>query len=163
MLIDIKTVKEKSPRAQYFYQLLGYFILARHAHRLKPSFPTINILGLYFSRHGYLRTWDVKPLHKDPEFLILEQWFLDEAAGHHADGTACDMCPTPGEGKNCAHCIAMNLPQVPTLETNPILSRPRLTHQITPFTPDRTLARPRDGIAALFPAPSTRRETRRIY
>jgi hypothetical protein len=115
-LIDVKTVNEKSVQADYFDQLLGYFILARHARRFDTSFPIINHLALYFARQGHLwKTWDVSALHDDAEFLTLEQWFIDEAEGRHANGTACDMCPTPGEGRNCARCFALDLPKLPQL------------------------------------------------
>ena len=107
--------KKASIQADYFDQLLGYFILARHARRANRSFPLINRLALYFARHGYLWTWDVSALHDDREFLTIEQWFVDEAEGRHADGTACDMCPIPGEGKNCARYFALDLPQLPQL------------------------------------------------
>ena len=76
-LIDVKTVNERSAQAHYFDQLLGYFILARHARRFDASFPIVNHLGLYFARQGYHWKWDVSALHDDREFLELEQWFIE--------------------------------------------------------------------------------------
>ena len=84
MLIDVKAVNKASARADYFDQLLGYFILARQTRRVNRSFPLINRLALYFARHGYLWTWDVSALHDDRKLLSLEQWFVDEAKGRHA-------------------------------------------------------------------------------
>ena len=84
ILIDVKAVNKASAPADYFDQLLGYFILARHTRRVNRSFPLINRLALYFARHGYLWPWDVSALHDDREFLALEKWFIDEAKGRHA-------------------------------------------------------------------------------
>ena len=94
MLIDIKTVNERSAQTHYFDQLIGYFILARYARREDGSFPIINRLGLYFARHGYLWTWDVKALHDDAEFLTFERWFVDEASGRHV-GRHINSAPAP--------------------------------------------------------------------
>jgi hypothetical protein len=79
MLIEVKTVSKQCVAAENIDQLLGYFLLARNERLHQPSFPEINRLGIYFSRHGYLWNWNVKAMRESPEFLALEKWFLNEA------------------------------------------------------------------------------------
>jgi hypothetical protein len=55
--------------------LLGYLFLARN----EREFPPIQSFGIYFSRHGYLWTWDVATWMDHPGFLETEAWFLETA------------------------------------------------------------------------------------
>lgn len=70
LIIDIKTVKKAEFKREYFRQLLGYYLLSHIGLDIK-----INKLGIYFSRHGYLLTIDVKELMKDkPVRQIAEEF-----------------------------------------------------------------------------------------
>ncbi|HWE97629.1 MAG TPA: hypothetical protein VG269_26980 [Tepidisphaeraceae bacterium] len=80
LLIDVKTTKDGSVEADEIDQLLGYFILARQARSADKNFPQINRLGLYYSRHAHLWTWDVSALHDDRAFRAMEQWFIEASA-----------------------------------------------------------------------------------
>ncbi len=68
-LIDIKTTKNLIITQDYFYQLIGYFILAG----LHSQYP-ITRLGIYFSRFGVLYTFE--PPYINPDFVA---WFVDQA------------------------------------------------------------------------------------
>lgn len=80
LLVDIKTVKEATIRADHLDQLLGYFLLARREHERDPSFPQIGRVGLYFARHGHLWIVDAAEWTTHPEFAAVEEWFFEAAA-----------------------------------------------------------------------------------
>ena len=78
-LVDIKTVKRGFVTPGYFRQLLGYLILSRNERRASRRFPTVKCLGVYFSRHGHLWTFDVKSMVHMHSFRKVEEWCLKEA------------------------------------------------------------------------------------
>ncbi len=78
-LVDIKTVKRAVVTPGYFYELLGYLILSRNERRASRRFPEVNCLGVYFSRHGHLWTFDVKSMVRMKSFRKVEEWCLKEA------------------------------------------------------------------------------------
>jgi hypothetical protein len=80
LLVDVKTTRDGRVEADEIDQLLGYFILARQARLADQNFPQINRLGLYYSRHAHLWTWDVSTLHDDRAFRAMEQWFIEASA-----------------------------------------------------------------------------------
>lgn len=79
MLVDFKTTKEAYTDPLFLDQLLGYFLLARRAHRNDGAFPEINLVGLYFSRYGYLWRHDVSHWTGRADFAELEAWFFNHA------------------------------------------------------------------------------------
>jgi hypothetical protein len=79
LMVDFKVTTKGAVTAPYLDQLLGYFLLARNQHRLDPTFPEINRVALYFSRHGYLWSMDVSTWTEHPDFEEVEEWFFKEA------------------------------------------------------------------------------------
>lgn len=79
LLVDFKTTKKGEMAVGDLDQLLGYFLLARKQRQSDPGFPTIERLGLYFCRHGYLWTMEASVWTEHPEFLEIEQWFFKHA------------------------------------------------------------------------------------
>ena len=79
LLIDIKTTTKKAMNPTELDQLFGYFLLARNERKTDPDFPDIRRVGLYFSRHGHLCTWNVSQWTGHPEFLSIEDWFFTHA------------------------------------------------------------------------------------
>ena len=77
-LIDIKTVKDCVLKPDYYYQLLGYFILHQLSAiaDLKPK-PKINKIGVYFSRHGHLELFDLQDINVPKTFV---DWFAERAS-----------------------------------------------------------------------------------
>lgn len=70
-LIEIKTTKFSEMKQEYYQQLLGYYLLNLDSSRSYP----IQRIGVYFSRHGYLWTTDIKDVASDALFLqFLPQW-----------------------------------------------------------------------------------------
>jgi hypothetical protein len=88
LLVDLKTTKTGEMKAEHLDQLLGYFLLARRQRLVDPSFPGIERLGFYFSRHGHLWTQDASVWTRHPEFSELESWFLEHAKEILAGGLA---------------------------------------------------------------------------
>lgn len=76
MLVDIKTTKNDKIRIGDINQLLGYFLLARKRGAVDPTFPVINKLGLYYSRYGYLYSFEASSWTEHPAFAETEQWFF---------------------------------------------------------------------------------------
>ena len=80
ILVDIKTTKYLKFDRPMLHQLAGYYLL----HKIGGIGDTsgrykISKLGIYFSRHGKLFTFDVEDLIAEdsiPQFL---NWFKDEA------------------------------------------------------------------------------------
>lgn len=78
-LIDIKTTKKLELKQSYFHQLMGYYVLytigkidgAPAHHRVKR-------LGIYFSRHAYLYTFDVLDVIGS-DFFDFVNWFEKKA------------------------------------------------------------------------------------
>jgi hypothetical protein len=79
LLVDFKTTKKCEMRASNLDQLLGYLLLARNQRNMDKSFPPINRLGLYYSRHGYLWSMDSSEWTNHPRFPEIEKWFLMRA------------------------------------------------------------------------------------
>jgi len=79
LLVDFKTTKKGEINVGNLDQLLGYLLLARKQRRADPMFPTIDRLGLYFCRHGYLWSLESSAWLSNPEFLEIEQWFFRRA------------------------------------------------------------------------------------
>jgi hypothetical protein len=79
ILIDIKTTKSEIIENYYLDQLLGYYILSRNQRSISLSFPKINKLGIYFSRHGYLWTMDPIIWTRNNNYSTIEKWFIEKA------------------------------------------------------------------------------------
>lgn len=88
MLIDIKTTRFDNVKKEYLNQLLGYFLLARRQHAIDPLFPVPRRFGIYYSRYGYLYSFDAIAWIDHPRFLKIEQWFLariERLEGHSSE------------------------------------------------------------------------------
>ncbi len=80
ILIDIKTTKYLKFDRPMLRQLAGYYLL----HKIGgigdiPNNCEISRVGIYFSRHGELFTFDVKDLISENKIPQLLSWFKDEA------------------------------------------------------------------------------------
>lgn len=94
VLIEIKTTTSGEVKPEYIYQLVGYYILSKidpdhlnwEIRRFYPGEVDIKRVGIYFSRHGELVTFDVKDLVSDEsidflvEFFKLGEWDLPPEA-----------------------------------------------------------------------------------
>ena len=76
MLVDIKTTKSDTIKSEYINQLLGYFLLARKERNSDKMFPVISRLGLYYSRYGYLYSFEASAWMEHPAFAETEEWFF---------------------------------------------------------------------------------------
>lgn len=79
LLVDFKVTKKNEIQVKFLDQVLGYLLLARRQRHVDQTFPTINKLGLYFCRHGYLWTMGVATWTEHPQFLEIEEWFFKHA------------------------------------------------------------------------------------
>jgi hypothetical protein len=79
-IIDIKTIKKLGLRRDYFYQLMGYFVLHQIAGvgGLTPK-PEISRVGIYFSRYAYLYTLDLGDIIQPETFPAFVDWFITRA------------------------------------------------------------------------------------
>jgi hypothetical protein len=79
-LIDIKTVKDFKVKREYFDQLIGYYVLSRIGGiEGSPKAHSINRLGIYFSRHGYLWLFNVGEVLKEAQLPSFLDWFKKRA------------------------------------------------------------------------------------
>jgi hypothetical protein len=79
LLVDFKTTKKCEMQASNLDQLLGYFLLARNQRNMDKSYPPINRLGLYYSRHGHLWSMESTEWTNHPQFQEIEKWFIERA------------------------------------------------------------------------------------
>lgn len=79
-LIDIKTYKPLEVKRDIFNQLMGYYTLYRIGgiNGMSPG-NKINKVGFYFSRHGYLHTYQIKDLVKESTFPDFIEGFKKRA------------------------------------------------------------------------------------
>ena len=78
--IDIKTVKNLKVDRRIFNQLIGYYTLYRIGGiRGMSSSNQINKLGVYFSRYGYLHTYQVEDIINESTYLDFIEWFKKRA------------------------------------------------------------------------------------
>ncbi len=80
LLVDIKTTKKSAIDVVHLDQLLGYLLLARKARSVDPTFPVVDRVGLYYSRHGHLWSVGASTWTSHPDFAATEQWFFQRAA-----------------------------------------------------------------------------------
>ncbi len=79
LLVEIKTRQQAKVEAGDLDQLLAYFLLARRERLADASFPAINRVGVYFSRHGHLWKFDTAIWTAHAQFPELEEWFFVRA------------------------------------------------------------------------------------
>jgi hypothetical protein len=79
MLVDFKTTKKGEMDVANLDQLFGYYLLARRHRQVDPTFPEINRLAFYFSRHGYLWSEPATTWTNHPKFSDIEKWFFQRA------------------------------------------------------------------------------------
>lgn len=78
-LIDIKTYKTLKVGKKIFNQLLAYYTLYRIGGiRGMPSSNQITKLGFYFSRHGYLHTYEVKDIIDEIKYASFIEWVKEK-------------------------------------------------------------------------------------
>ena len=80
-LIDIKTTKNLSFRSEFYFQLIGYYILSRIGgiDGFGMNYP-INKIGVYFSRFGVLHTINISEIQNNPKFDEFIAWFETQAS-----------------------------------------------------------------------------------
>ena len=79
-LIDIKTTKKLELTRDYLNRLIGYYILYKIGGvDGMPSTHEIKRLGVYFSRHAYLFTIDVRDVIREDTFHNFVAWFKKRA------------------------------------------------------------------------------------
>lgn len=78
--IDIKTVKNLKVDRRIFNQLIGYYTLYRIGGiRGMHSTNQITKLGVYFSRYGYLHTYEIEDIIDESRYLDFIEWFKKRA------------------------------------------------------------------------------------
>lgn len=83
LLVDVKTVKELSFSREMFNQLLGYYTL----HIIGgigdlDTKPSINRIGVYFSRHAYLHVVALDEVIDRSTYPDFVEWFATYALSH---------------------------------------------------------------------------------
>ena len=79
-LLEIKTTKRFAIEREYFNQLIGYYLLSRIGKIAgAPPAHSIRKLGIYFSRFGYLWTFDVTRAITESRLAHLTSWFKKRA------------------------------------------------------------------------------------
>jgi hypothetical protein len=73
-LVDFKTTTSCEVCGNYVDQLFGYFLLARRA-----GMPPIDMVALYFARHGQLRVRETAVWTSRSDFAETERWFFERA------------------------------------------------------------------------------------
>ena len=89
LLLDFKTTKDDKVRTHTLDQLLGYVILCRRQRAIQRGFPAVKRAGFYFARHGHLWELSTEVWTQRPEFLEIEQWFIEHAKRTFAGLGAC--------------------------------------------------------------------------
>lgn len=79
LLIDVKTTIKFTLDRKAFDQLLGYFTLSVIERRFDPEVKEITRLGIYFARHAYLFTFEVKEVVNPQTFPQFVKWFEKRA------------------------------------------------------------------------------------
>jgi len=78
-LIDIKTISKLTFSRQHYRQLIGYWILSKIGKINQTEKVQINNIGIYFARHGILKTIPVSQFENLPSFSDFINWFEDYA------------------------------------------------------------------------------------
>lgn len=79
-LIEIKTIKNFGFRRDHWFQLIGYFVLHNISSigSIRPR-PKISKLAIYYSRHAYFHTIDIKEVINKDTFPKFVSWFKETA------------------------------------------------------------------------------------
>jgi hypothetical protein len=84
LLIDAKTTKNLRLTRDDFNQLIGYYVLARIGGiDNTPHPPTIERVGIYFSRHAELYTIPINSVVDDEKLPAFIEWFTKRAASEY--------------------------------------------------------------------------------
>ncbi|MGI0047742.1 MAG: hypothetical protein ACREBB_11235 [Nitrosotalea sp.] len=78
-LIDIKTTKDPKFKKEYYFQLIGYYVLYRIGGIDGVKDSKIKNIAVYFSRHGVFYKIPVSSLVTNPKFDQFMEWFKKEA------------------------------------------------------------------------------------
>lgn len=100
-LVDVKTTKSATFKADYWRQLVGYLILADLHTTLEKEgvydaiagdgltthqFPEIDSFGVYFARHGELSTTPATVIYDSEEYEEVREWFVEKALVKRYEG-----------------------------------------------------------------------------
>lgn len=81
VLIDIKTTTKLEFKRDHFNELIGYYTLYKIGGLPSaPVEPTIENLGIYYSRYGELFTFPVSSVISVTKFLSFMEWFKERVA-----------------------------------------------------------------------------------
>lgn len=75
-LIDIKVVAEPNVEREMVRQLVVYLILAHCARRDGELLPSIDMVQLYFARHGHIWSTPTEPIFTHPAYAEVERGIL---------------------------------------------------------------------------------------
>lgn len=78
-LIEIKTVQQLLIRPKYIHQLIGYYLLSLIGGIDSAPDLTLERVGIYFSRYGYLFTAPIHSIVDEDELPELRDWFEHSA------------------------------------------------------------------------------------
>jgi len=81
-LIDIKTVKDATLKADYWRQLVGYAVLADLAFDELDAMPRFTDFGIYFARHRVCWTTATAQVYSNDKYEMFKDWFEDRARTH---------------------------------------------------------------------------------
>jgi hypothetical protein len=84
-LIDIKTVKEATLKADYWRQLVGYAVLADIAFDELDQMPRFTEFGVYFARHGTLWQTSTEQIYESKKYDQFRDWFESRARNHFSE------------------------------------------------------------------------------
>ncbi len=80
MLIDIKTTKSPKLTRDHFNQLLGYYVLLKIGGVDNvPNTPTIESIGIYYSRHAELVPIPIRNVVDEKSLPSFIEWFKERA------------------------------------------------------------------------------------
>lgn len=77
-LIDIKTTKDPKFKKDYYFQLIGYYILYKIGGIDGIQNPKIKNVAVYFSRQGILHKMPVSTF-ENSKFKQFVEWFKEQA------------------------------------------------------------------------------------
>ncbi|MEM2143855.1 MAG: hypothetical protein QW279_00710 [Candidatus Jordarchaeaceae archaeon] len=83
-LIDIKTTKFLELKEEYYYQLIGYYILSRIGGIDGVNEPKIENLAVYYSRHGILLKIPIENAVGSCDLSSFINWFVKRATQEFA-------------------------------------------------------------------------------
>lgn len=92
-LIELKTTKDPTFKANYWRQLIGYCILVDIHNTLcdididanDEPLPKIQEVGVYFARHGVLQSVDAATIYDHDAYESVKEWFVEMALSTYGE------------------------------------------------------------------------------